>query len=138
MPNRLALLAAAAPLLIAASPIEVTVTNVRDAKGQIHVDICPRDKFLTENCPYMVNAPAVIGTTVITVPDVPPGRYAAQVFHDRNANGKVDRGLFGIPSEPMGFSRDAPTPLRPPKWEDAVFDHGADPQQITLKLRKLP
>jgi uncharacterized protein (DUF2141 family) len=138
MPDRLALLAAALPLLIAAGPIAVAVTDVHDARGRIHVDICPQAKFLSDDCPYVAEAPAIVGTTVVTVPNVPPGRYAAQVFHDRNGNGKVDRGLFGIPSEPMGFSRDAPTPWRAPKWEEAFFDHGADPQRITLKLRKLP
>jgi uncharacterized protein (DUF2141 family) len=118
-----------------AAAIDVAVTNVTSARGRIHVDICPQEKFLKEDCPYSAEAPATVGTTIVTVPDVPPGRYAAQVFHDRNSNGKVDRALFGIPTEPLGFSRDAPVRMSPPKFADAVFEHGSERQRITLALR---
>ncbi len=127
-------------LLIAAgpqpgAPIEVAVTNVTTAKGRIHVDICPKERFLKEDCAWSGEAPATIGTTVVTVANVPPGLYAAQAFHDRNGDGKVDRALFGIPTEPIGFSNDAPVHLSPPKWADAAFRHDEKPQRITLKLR---
>lgn len=36
--------------------------------------------------------------------DVPPGDYAAVVFHDQNDNGEVDHNVLGLPSEPLGFS----------------------------------
>ena len=64
-----------------------------------------------------------------------PGRYAAQVFYDENGNHKVDRALFGIPKEGVGFSRDARIKLGPPKWADAVFDYAGGEQIIRLKLR---
>jgi uncharacterized protein (DUF2141 family) len=140
MPSRIALLPLLTPLLAfapppAGAPIEVAVTNVKHARGRVHVDICTEDTFLKEDCPYSAEAPAAVGTTLVTVPNVPPGRYAAQVFHDRNSNGKVDRALFGIPTEPIGFSNDAPVHAKPPKWDDAAFTHGGDRQRITLTLR---
>lgn len=138
MPIRFALsavlLSIAAPAM-AGAPIEVAVTNVTSTRGRIHVDVCTEKLFLTSDCVYVAEAPAQLGTTVVTVPDVPPGRYAVQVFHDRNGNGKVDRGLFGIPKEPIGISRDAPIHLSAPKWDDAWFEHGETVQRITLKLR---
>lgn len=127
-----------APPLIAATPgapIEVAVTNVTQAKGRIHVDVCLEAQFVTSDCTYTAEAPAEIGTTIVTVPNVPPGRYAVQVFHDRNSDGHVNRGLFGIPKEPVGFSRDAPTPGRAPHFEDAAFVHEDSGQRITLRLR---
>ena len=39
------------------------------------------------------------------VPNVPPGTYAAQAFHDEDDNGKLDRTLLGLPKEAMGFSK---------------------------------
>jgi uncharacterized protein (DUF2141 family) len=140
MTTRFALLAAltlsglAFPAM-AAAPIEVAVTNVLQAKGRVHVDICTEKVFMGSDCIYSADAPAVLGTTIVTVPNVPPGRYAAQVFHDVNSSGKLERGLFGIPKEPIGVSRDAPIHFAPPRWEDAWFDHGTDTQRITLKLR---
>jgi uncharacterized protein (DUF2141 family) len=116
------------------APIEIAVTHVTHARGRVHVDICPQANFLKEDCPFSGEAPAVAGTTIVTVANVPPGRYAAQAFHDRNSNGRVDRAL-GIPTEPVGFSNDAPVKMKPPKWDDAVFTHGAERQRITLTLR---
>lgn len=136
MPIRPALLLLAAlPLTVAAAPIEVAVTNVTQAKGRVHVDICSQKLFMGSDCVYSGEAPAVIGTTIVTVPNVPPGRYSAQVFHDIDGDGKLKRGMFGIPKEPVGFSRDAPIHFAPPKWQDAMFDHGDETQRITLKLR---
>lgn len=139
MSIRLASLALLLPMLAAAAPsgapIEVAVGNVTSARGNIHVDICPKAQFLTSDCPYFITVPARIGTTIVIIPNVPPGHYASQVFHDLNSNGKIDRGLFGIPKEPVGFSNDAPIHMAPPKWDAAVFAHGAEPQHIALNLR---
>lgn len=128
-----AMLAAADPPP-APAPIVVEVSGVRSAAGRVHVDICPQARFL-DDCPWSGEAPAQPGTTLVTIPGVPPGRYAAQAFHDANGNGKVDRGLFGIPKEGVGFSNDARIVLAPPKFADAAFEHGSTPQRIAFTLR---
>lgn len=139
MSVRFALLPLAALLIASAPPsgssITVAVTNVKDARGHVHVDICSKADFLKDSCAWSADAPATVGTTVVTIPNVPPGVYAAQAFHDRNDNHKVDRALFGIPTEPVGFSNDAPIHMSPPKWADAAVQHGDTPQSITLRLR---
>ena len=128
-----------APLaLVGAAPVgtvAVQVTNVRSAKGVVHVDLCPQAQFLKDTCALSGDAPARIGTTTVLVSGVPAGRYAAQAFHDENRNGKVDRGLFGIPKEGIGFSRDAPIRMSPPKWADAQFDFAGPRQTISLRTR---
>jgi len=131
------LLTAGLPLLLGASPgatVEVAVTGVKLAKGKVRVSICDQATFLKE-CRWNAAAPAVQGTTIVTVRNLPPGRYAAQAFHDKNDNDKVDRGLFGIPLEGVGFSRDAKIRMSPPKWDEAVFDHGRSDQRIGFALR---
>jgi uncharacterized protein (DUF2141 family) len=117
------------------APIEVAVSGVKVAEGNVHVDICPERQFLTSDCDMWAMAPARIGTTIVIIRDVPPGRYAAQAFHDRNGNGKVDRNFLGIPKEGVGFSNDAPTPMRAPHFADAMFVHGSEPQHIAFTLR---
>ena len=130
------LLAAAALLLAndANAPIEVTVTGVRSAAGRVVVDICPASTFLSA-CPYSVTVPAQKGAVTAVVRGVPPGRYAVQAYHDANANGDLDRGLFGIPKEGIGFSNDAMPRLMRPKFAVASFDHGHDPQHMGVTLR---
>lgn len=118
----------------AVAPIEISVTNVRNDRGRVHVDICTRETFLAD-CRYSGEAPAHAGTTLVVIRGVPPGRYAAQGTQDENGNGEVDRGLLGIPKEGVGFSNDARIRLSPPKFEDAAFDHGSAPQRISFSLR---
>lgn len=128
------------PLLaIGAAPapggvLHVLVDNVRDHTGRVHVDLCTQAQFL-KDCPVAADAPARVATTVVTLTGVKPGRYAAQVFYDQNGNGRVDRALFGIPKEGVGFSRDAKIRFAPPSWEEAVFDYDGQERTIRLKLR---
>ena len=115
--------------------LQVEVTNVRNAKGRVHLDVCPEVQFLKEDCPYSAASPSRTGTTIVTVHGLPAGRYAVQAFHDENANGRVDRVIFGLPKEGVGFSNDAPIRMSPPKWTDAVFTFDGGNQAIRLKLR---
>ena len=135
---RFLVLIAALPILVGAAfpggSIEVAVTDVRLAKGRVHVDICDQRTFL-KDCRWSGDAPAVQGTTVVTIRNVPAGLYAAQAFHDKNSNGEIDRGLFGIPLEGVGFSNDARIRMAPPSFEDAAFHHDATDQRISFKLR---
>ena len=73
--------------------------------------------------------------TTVTFYGLKPGRYAAQLFYDENGNGKVDRALFGIPKEGVGFSNDAKIRFGPPKWEDAAFSYDGSDRTIGVKLR---
>jgi uncharacterized protein (DUF2141 family) len=130
----LSILAAVALAEVAGS-ITINVGNVRNNRGRVVVDICPQSQFLGDACPYHGQAQARTGTTTVVVPDVPAGQFAVQAFHDENGNGEVDRGLFGIPKEGIGFSRNARIGLGPPKWRDAVFAHGAQPATLSFNLR---
>jgi uncharacterized protein (DUF2141 family) len=115
--------------------LTVTVGNVRSSRGTIVVDICPKDRFLGDGCAAHGVAPARAGTTTVTIHNIPAGQYAAQAFHDENSNNEVDRAMFGIPKEGVGFSRNARIRLSPPKWADAVFTHQGRAEVITFDLR---
>ena len=126
-------LTAAAP--VSTGTLTIQIDNVRNARGVVHVDICPQPQFLGDDCTYVGDAQAHAGSVTVTVHNLPPGQYAAQVFHDENRNKKVDRALFGVPKEGIGFSNDARISLGPPKWADAKFDFSGQSQAITLKMR---
>ena len=132
----LALLGSAVPAF-AQEPgaVVVHVENVRSSEGHVRVELCTQGAFLTDDCAVVGSAPAQRGETVVTLTDVPPGIYAVQVFHDANDDRKVNRGLFGIPTEDIGFSREAPLGLHGPQFIKAAFNHAADEQNITLHLR---
>jgi uncharacterized protein (DUF2141 family) len=116
-----------------AATLKIDITNVRNTTGRVHVDLCRTAEFL-KKCAVVADVMAAKGTTMVTIENVAPGTYAVQATYDENGNGKVDRGLFGIPREGVGFSNDAPIRLGPPKWADAMFVVDGD-RQITLKMR---
>jgi uncharacterized protein (DUF2141 family) len=63
-----------------------------------------------------------------------PGRYAIIVFHDENANGRLDKNFFGVPTEPYGFSNDAQGFLGPPSFDDASILLGARDEVAVVDL----
>ncbi len=135
MPTLIVALLAQAAASFAPSPITVHVTNVRDSAGTVRVELCTEQTFLHGGCEPTVTVPAVAGETVVVVPDVPPGVYAVQVYHDRNSNKTVDRGTLGIPKEDVGFSRQAPLGVHGPSFPRAAFTHD-EAQSITVRLRR--
>lgn len=141
MPSRLAIslfaVAALAPLAAGAGTLEIVVNGVRSAQGYVRAAVCSRATFLTDNCEYFADASAVAGRTVLDVPNVAPGSYAVQVFHDDTGRGVIHQGLFGIPREGIGFSNDARLHLRGPKFDEAAVATTGGTTHIGLRLRYL-
>jgi uncharacterized protein (DUF2141 family) len=63
-----------------------------------------------------------------------PGDFAVSVLHDEDRDRKLKTGLFGIPSEGVGFSRNALGNFGPPSWEDAKMKLNPG-VHLTIKLR---
>jgi uncharacterized protein (DUF2141 family) len=122
------------PARAAGAPITVVIWNIRYPEGSVHVDVCTRATFLKSSCPFSASAPARIGETKVVVPDVPPGDYAIQAFHDFKNTGTLEQGAFGIPREGIAFSRDPPLGLHGPSFDRARFAHGDEPQTLRLRL----
>jgi uncharacterized protein (DUF2141 family) len=118
----------------AGAPLTVVVWGLRIPGGSVRVDVCTRETFLRSDCPYSASAPAQVGETTVTIPDVPPGLYAIQAYHDINDNGRLDQGLFGRPEEGLAFSNDPPLGLHGPSFDRAAVTHGEDPQTLRLRL----
>ena len=139
--RKIAIFAALAALVVGqeacAAPVTIAVSNVRSAKGHIRFSICTRASWLHMSCEFEAKTPAVVGTTTIVFPDIPPGRYAVQIFQDERDDGIVHRDLLGIPTEGIGFSHDAPLHLQGPKFDDAAFDVGDRAVQLSVRLRRL-
>ena len=115
--------------------LEVVVTNVKTAEGRVRVAVCTRADFLQPHCAHFASAPAQVGSTTVAVPGIPPGTYAVQAYHDANDNGRIDRNFLGLPTEAIGFSRDAPMRFGPPRFDDAAIQLGPQGGRITLALR---
>lgn len=79
---------------------------------------------------------ATQGPVTVVFRNLQPGRYALSGYQDQNDNQRLDRGMFGIPKEPNGFSQDARGAGGPPEFRDAAFEvkDGGD-NRVKLTLR---
>jgi uncharacterized protein (DUF2141 family) len=121
-----------APVAASAADLTIEVAGLRNAAGTVYAAVCTEDQFLQPACTYFGSAPA--GSGVVMVPGVPPGTYAVQVVHDENDNKTLDRPGF-LPTEGMGFSRDAPMRFGPPRWTDAAFALDEPGATVRLTMR---
>jgi len=74
------------------------------------------------------------GTALTTLEGLPPGQYAIKAFHDLNGDSKLNTNLFGIPTEPVAFSNDAPVHMRAPSWKETVFVVHAGDNAISIHI----
>ena len=77
------------------------------------------------------------GRSVCEFPGVAPGRYAVSVFHDENANGKMDTNFMGIPREGVGASNNARGHFGPPKFDDAAFQYSGSKLDLAITIAYL-
>jgi uncharacterized protein (DUF2141 family) len=59
--------------------------------------------------------------TTCAFEDVAPGTYAVAVVHDENANGRLDKNLFGVPTEGYGVSNNHTYATHGPRWHESTF-----------------
>lgn len=72
------------------------------------------------------------GASTLTCNDMPKGRYAVNVLHDENENGKIDKGPI-LPTEGIGFSNYSNTgSSNHPDFPKASFELDAD---VTVSIK---
>jgi len=104
--------------------VRVLVTGFEHARGRALVGLFrSADGFPDEGRRAARRAAAPIrdGRVVVRFRNLPSGPFAVAVMHDEDGDEEMDTGLFGIPTEGYGVSRDALRPLGPPLYEDAVL-----------------
>lgn len=87
--------------------LTVEVDQLRSSKGRVQFALYDRDGTIPdehyEHCYKRGTAPIVNRGATYTFSGLPPGRYAVNILHDENENGRVDKGLL-LPKEGIGFS----------------------------------
>lgn len=122
--------------ILAAQPLEVSLSGVQHARGSVRVGLYadPRT-FRKEAQAYAVEqAPAAAGTVTVRFAEVPPGRYAIMAYHDEDGNGELNRRLGMFPTEGYGLSNN-PSVIGPPAFDDSAFEVGAAPQPVSIEMR---
>lgn len=142
-PGTLATSAYAAPTCIGPTSetwINISVDRVRNSKGLITATLYPNEpkRFLVKNGSlYVASTPAAAGQTRFCLFVPHPGTYAIAIYHDEDSSGTINRGgLFGIPSEAVGFSNNPTIFLGPPSLRSTLVKIERPNQSITINVKK--
>ncbi|MFM9935917.1 MAG: DUF2141 domain-containing protein [Novosphingobium sp.] len=120
--------------------INLTVDRVRSSKGLITATLYPDEvkRFLVKNGSlYVASTPASIGQTRFCLFVPRPGPYAIAIYHDEDSSGTINRGgLFGIPTEAVGFSNNPMILFGPPSLRSVRIDIQHASQSATINLKR--
>lgn len=115
--------------------LNVSLTNIKNT-GKINIAVYregenfPNDKFLVTG----QTGECTTSTCSFQFKDLPYGNYAIAIYQDVNANGKLDTGTFGIPSEPFAFSNNFRPKWGGPSYEKCKFDFAKDKQVVEIAI----
>lgn len=88
-------------------PLTVKVEGLRNSKGVVQFALYNSDEIFPDehykNYYRRASAKIVNGTSTITFANLPAGKYAVNILHDENNDGKIKKG-FILPVEGIGFS----------------------------------
>ncbi|HCY42109.1 MAG TPA: hypothetical protein DHV48_12260 [Prolixibacteraceae bacterium] len=87
--------------------LTVDVSELRNSKGTVQFALYNREDALPDEHykKYFKKLTGVIvnGTSTVTFKNLPEGKYAVNILHDENNDGKIKRGII-LPKEGIGFS----------------------------------
>ncbi len=106
--------------------LTVEVKQLRNSKGVVQFALYNKDGSIPDEHYknyYKISKGKILDqASTITFKNIPSGRYAINILHDENQNGKIDKG-FILPIEGIGFSNfQAISPLNRPNFLKASFD----------------
>ncbi len=102
-----------------AADLHVKVEKVKSTNGKLMLTLYNSADSYLKTPSHSASATPTAGDTVVTFKDVAPGEYALSGYHDENANGKIDTGSMGIPTESYGFGNNASGAMGPPSFDKA-------------------
>jgi uncharacterized protein (DUF2141 family) len=115
--------------------LKVALSNVKKT-GKIYVAVYREgEEFPSDN--------TIVKKLIIESPNtnsqcqfegVPFGSYAVAVYQDVNGNGKLDKGMFGIPEEPFAFSNNFRPRFGGPSFEKCKFDFKENNQAVSIEM----
>ncbi len=87
--------------------LTIEVKNLRNSKGVVQFALYNKNGSIPdedyENYYKILKGEIVNSSSTITFKNIPSGKYAINILHDENKNGKIDKG-FILPIEGIGFS----------------------------------
>ncbi|MBS1138581.1 MAG: hypothetical protein H6R13_34 [Proteobacteria bacterium] len=117
------------------SQLVVNLLGVRDGTGNLRASLYrePETFRKEDKALKVISLPAAKGESTFVFDNLPSGRYAVMVYHDENADQKLNLRFGMFPTEGYGLSNN-PKVMGPPKFADSAFDVAGPETSIDIKL----
>lgn len=105
--------------------LRIKIENLKNSKGKLIVLIYNKDGTIPDKTFSKYYKKKIISiknmTGYVEFDNLPEGRYAVNIIHDENSNGKLDKG-FLLPKEGFGLSNfDKVNLFHKPNFKQASF-----------------
>ncbi|WP_446867058.1 DUF2141 domain-containing protein [Phormidesmis sp. 146-12] len=118
--------------------LTVTVDGLRNQKGIVCLSLFAKDQGFPNGVDRALDSRCVSAKTAapsVTFNNLNAGNYAVAVIHDVNEDGKLNTGLFGIPKEGFGFSRNPKILTSAPSFKETAIALVNQKTNIKVQLR---
>lgn len=124
---------------INAQDVEVTITGIRNTRGQMGLGVFRDNETFKKEKTYrdlqFVKKDISKGEMKVRF-DLPPGTYGIALVDDENSDGVMEYNRLGIPKEGFGFSDYYHTGLKKPKFDSFKFTlDKRQKKSIKIKVR---
>ncbi len=115
--------------------LKISLSNIKKA-GKIKIAVYrkgedfPDDKLIVKS----QEGEGTNGECEFQFESIPFGSYAVAIYQDVNGNGKLDKGMFGIPSEPFAFSNNFRPKFGGPSFDKCKFDLTKDNLALNIEM----
>ena len=124
------------PLPSFGADLRVTLAGFEETTGGVRVALFASAEDFAADRPFAGQFRRLTTDTVeLVFTGLAPGRYGIITFHDQNENEKLDSNLVGMPSEPLGFSKNARGRFGPPAFDDFAVQLGEDDISLEILLQ---
>jgi uncharacterized protein (DUF2141 family) len=120
------------------APLQISVSGIRSAKGNITITIYPDEPSHFLDGAYKVarqQLPITLPVTNACFSLPVPGYYAVALFHDENDNHHLDTNALGVPTEGYGFSNNPTLYFGPPELSRVRFSLHSGDNPITVRMK---
>jgi uncharacterized protein (DUF2141 family) len=106
--------------------LTIEIEGNDNKKGNFHIALYTKnEKFPSVDNTYK-NLIQVANNSIVVFQNLPKNEYAFAIYHDENKNGKLDKNIFGVPTEKYAFSNNARGTFSSPSFSSASFSLNQD------------
>lgn len=120
------------------SKLEIQINQAKSDKGMIRLLIFSKETGFPDQPTKALKSLSLSPKNksgILTVSDLPWGKYAISVIHDEDNDGKLTTNAVGYPTEKFGFSNNPKVYFSPPSFEKAAFELKSESKKIEITLR---